>query len=186
MNLTTIELIGAFIGLVYIFLEYRASGWLWIAGIVMSLFYIYIFVESNCYAWAFTYLYYLGANVYGIVAWGKKHDDNSNIGISALPQKYFLRLLAIIILLTVVLTPVLLLFTDTIIPISESFSTALSVIGMWLLAKKYLQHWYVWMGVNAIYTIANLWIGLYYTSLLFFVFFIVSVMGLVRWRKLAG
>ena len=186
MPFPPIELIGAAIGLIYIFLEYRASWWLWIAGIAMSLFYIYIFYHENCYAWALTYLYYLGANVYGMVVWKRNSAENSYSGISNLPKKYYPKLLAIIFLLTPCIAFILIKFTPTVIPISEAFSTALSVVAMWLLAKKYLQHWYLWMVVNAIYAIANFWLGLYYSALLFAVFFVVSVLGLVRWRQLAG
>ena len=183
MNLYYIEIIGATIGLIYIFLEYRASWWLWVAGVVMSLFYIYIYVKVDCYAWALTYLYYLGANIYGIVVWKKNSDDNSNSGISNLPKKYYSLLSALTVCFTLLLFIIIYKYTSTKIPISESFSTALSVVGMWLLAKKYLQHWYVWIVVNAIYAIANLWLGLYFSALLFAVYFVVSVMGFVRWRK---
>ena len=186
MNIATIELIGASIGLVYVILEYRASWWLWIFGMVMSLFYIYIWAKVNCYAWAITYLYYLGANIYGIMVWKKNNAENSYSGISNLPKKYYPRCTTIVVLLTFLTFFILQRYTETLIPISESFTTALSVVGMWLLAKKYLQHWYVWMVVNAIYTIANFWLGLYFSSLLFAVYFVVSVLGLVRWRKLAG
>jgi nicotinamide mononucleotide transporter len=182
----TIELIGAIIGLLYIFLEYRASWWLWIAGIFMSLFYIYIFADAHCYAWALTYLYYLGANIYGIIAWKKNSSETSSSGISNLPKKYYLLLSALIVCFTLFFFIIIYRFTDSKIPISESFSTALSVIGMWLLAKKYLQHWHIWLVVNAIYAIANFWLGLYFSAILFAVFFIVSMLGLVRWRKLAA
>jgi nicotinamide mononucleotide transporter len=185
MSLPTIELIGAVIGLVYVILEYRASWWLWIAGMVMSLFYIYINAKISCYAWALTYLYYFGANIYGIILWKKNSNENSYSGISHLPKKYHLILSVLVICLTLILFFIIYKFTDSKIPISESFSTALSVIGMWLLAKKYLQHWYVWMVVNAIYAIAYLWLGLHFSALLFAVYFVVSVMGLVRWKKLA-
>ena len=186
LNFEQIELLGAVIGLTYVFLEYRASWWLWIAGMVMSLFYIYIFAKVNCYAWAFTYLYYLCANIYGIVVWKKNSAENSDSGISNLPKKYYAILASIICLSSVVIFFILKRYTDTQIPVSEAFSTALSVVGMWLLAKKYLQHWYMWLVVNAIYAIANLWLGLYFSSLLFAVYFVVSALGLVRWRKLAG
>lgn len=186
MSISTIELIGAIIGLVYVFLEYKASWWLWIAGMVMSLFYIHIYAQVNCYAWALTYLYYLGANIYGIVVWKRNSNENPYAGISHLPKKYYSKLLALTVLLTVFITLILIKFTDTQIPISESFSTALSVVAMWLLAKKYLQHWYLWMIVNAIYVIANFWMGLYFSAILFAVYFVVSVMGFVRWSKLAG
>jgi nicotinamide mononucleotide transporter len=185
-TLNSIELLGAAIGLAYIILEYRASWWLWIAGMVMSLFYIYIFAKVNCYAWALTYLYYLGANIYGILVWKRNNEDGATSGISNLPQKKYKQLIVLMVCLTLFIFVAIDRFTDTKIPVSESFSTALSVIGMWLLAKKYLQHWYVWMVVNAIYAIANVWLGLYFSALLFAVYFVVSVMGLVRWRKLAG
>jgi len=186
MNDLHIELIGAIIGLAYITLEYRASWWLWIAGMVMSLFYIYIFANAHCYAWAITYLYYLGANIYGIIVWKKNSAEDSSSGISNLPKKYVARLSGLTLLLTILIFIVISIYTDTNIPVSESFSTALSVIGMWLLAKKYLQHWVVWMTVNAIYAIANFYIGLYFSAVLFTVYFVVSVLGFIRWRKLAG
>jgi len=182
----SIEILGAIIGMAYVILEYRASWWLWIAGIVMSLFYIYIFAKVNCYAWALTYLYYLGANVYGIIIWKRSSADKFASGISNLPKKLYSKLFALTLLLTLVIYFIITRYTETQIPLSESFSTALSVIGMWILAKKYLQHWCVWMVVNALYAIANLWIGLYFTALLFVVYFVVSVMGFIRWRKLAG
>ena len=185
MPLPPIELLAAFIGLAYIILEYRASWWLWIAGIIMSLFYIYIFADVHCYAWALTYLYYLGANIYGIIVWKKNNEEESS-GISNLPKKYYPKLAAIVVLVTLFTFFILQKYTDTLIPVSESFTTALSVVAMWLLAKKYLQHWYFWLVVNAIYAIANWWLGLYFSSILFAIYFVVSVMGLVRWRKLAG
>ena len=186
MSISTLELFGAFIGLVYIVLEYRASWWLWIAGIIMSLLYIYIWAKVDCYAWALTYLYYLGANIYGIMVWKKNRAENSYSGISNLPKKYYPKIAAIVVIITLFSFFILQKYTNTKIPLSESFSTALSVVGMWLLAKKYLQHWYIWMVVNAIYAIANWGLELYFSSILFTVYFVVSMMGLVRWRKLAG
>ena len=181
-----IELLGAIIGLVFIFLEYRASSWLWVAGIIMSLFYIYIWYQADCLAWTLIYLYYLGANIYGVVVWLKNSNKNSDSGISNLPKKYYPILSIIIVLLTFIIFFVVYKFTDSKIPISESFSTALSVVGMWLLAKKYLQHWNIWMVVNPITALGSLYLGLYFSAALFTVYFVVSIMGFVHWRKLAG
>jgi len=184
--MNSIELLGAIIGLVFIFLEYRASSWLWIAGIVMSLFYIYIWYQADCLAWTLIYLYYLGANIYGLIVWMKNSGETSESGISNLPKKYYLLLSVIIVLLTPVIFIIVSRFTDTKIPISESFSAALSVVGMWLLAKKYLQHWNIWMIVNPVTALGSLYLGLYFSGGMFAVYTVVSVMGFVRWRKLAG
>jgi len=181
-----IELIAACIGLAYVILEYRASWWLWIVGMAMSLLYIYIFAKVNCYAWALTYLYYLGANIYGIIVWKKNSEEDTNSGICMLHRKYYSKLLGIVFLLTILIFFVLREYTESVIPLSEAFSTALSVVGMWLLAKKYLQHWYIWLIVNAIYTIGSFYQGLYFSAILFAVYYVVSLLGVVRWRKLAG
>ena len=186
MNISIIELFGAIIGLVFVILEYRASSWLWVAGIVMSLFYIYIWYQADCLAWTLIYVYYLGANIYGVVVWLKKNNKNSESGISNLPKKYYLPLSIIIVLFSCILYFVLKNYTKTEIPISESFSTALSVVGMWLLAKKYLQHWNIWMVVNPITALGSLYIGLYFTAILFAICFVISILGFVHWRKLAG
>jgi nicotinamide mononucleotide transporter len=128
----------------------------------------------------------LGANIYGIIVWKRNSAEDQFSGISNLPKKHYRLLSALTVCFTLLFFIIIYKFTDSKIPVSESFSTALSIVGMWLLAKKYLQHWYVWMVVNAIYAIANMWIGLHFSAILFAVYFVVSVMGLVRWRKLAG
>jgi nicotinamide mononucleotide transporter len=128
----------------------------------------------------------LGANIYGIVVWKKNSSDNYNSGISNLPKKYYFLLSIVVVVFTLILYYVLKEFTITRIPVSESFSTALSVVGMYLMAKKYLQHWNIWMIVNPITALGSLYLGLYFSAALFAIYFVISIMGLVRWRILAG
>jgi nicotinamide mononucleotide transporter len=151
----------------------------------MSLFYIYIFYREDCLAWALIYLYYLCANISGIAVWKKNNNENSNSGISNLPKKHYLPLSVILVSFSLFLYFILKEYTDTRIPVCESFSTALSVIGMYLLAKKYLQHWNIWLVVNPITALGSLYLGLYFSAILFAVYFLVSILGLVRWRKLS-
>jgi nicotinamide mononucleotide transporter len=186
MPISIIELLGAIIGVTFIILEYRASWWLWIAGIIMSLFYMYIFYNENCYAWTLIYLYFLGANIYGVIVWKKNSTASASSGITNLPRKYYPVLALLALLLTLFIYLVISNYTDTRIPVSESFTTALSVIGMWLLAKKYVQHWNIWMVVNPITALGSWWVGLHFIAFTFAVFFVVAAMGLVKWRKLAG
>jgi len=181
-----IEILGAIIGLTYIFLEYRASIYLWYAGIVMSLFYIYIFGSSHCYFWAGTYLYYLFADIYGIFIWKKrKHQSESPYeGI----KKFSLKLGIKITVICALLSGFLAIFAkkiipDSPIPIGEAISTVLSIVAMWLLAHKYVEQWILWIIVNLFYTILNIQIGLYFTAILFGIYTIVATLGYLKWRK---
>lgn len=186
-----IEIIGAVIGLIYLFLEYKASVWLWPVGIVMSLFYVGIFFHGKFYADAAIYLYYIGANTYGLLAWTRSRrrelpaesTDSSEIPITHTPKKQILPLAAIAIALWGLLYWILSTFTDSNVPLGDAFTTALSIVAMWMLAQKYLEQWMLWVVVNIVSTALYFWKGLYPTGILFIVYVIVAILGYFRWRK---
>ena len=186
-----IELIGAAIGLIYLFLEYKANVWLWPAGIVMSLFYVAIFFHGKFYADAAVYLYYIGANTYGLLKWTRSRRRNLTeegtateaLPITHVPKGQLLPLAAAAIALWGLLYWILGTFTDSPVPLGDAFTTAFSIVAMWMLAQKYLEQWLLWIVVNAVSTALYFWKGLYPTGVLFIVYVVVAVMGYFRWRK---
>lgn len=186
-----IEIIGAVIGLTYLFLEYKANVWLWPVGILMSLFYVVIFYHGKFYADAAIYLYYIGANTYGLAKWTRNRhnaltvEENSDeMTITHVPRKKILPLTLITIALWMVLYWILSTFTDSTVPLGDAFTTSLSIVAMWMLAQKYLEQWVLWIIVNIVSTILYFWKGLYPTGTLFIVYVIVAILGYFRWRKL--
>lgn len=186
---TIIEYIGVAIGFVYLILEYKASFWLWTAGIIMSLFYIVIFYQSKFYADAGIYAYYLGANIYGLLEWksnsksGNERDAAVEMPITHTPTNKILPLTLIGIAIWAVLWLLLCRLTDSPVPAGDSFTTALSVVAMYLLAKKHIEHWWLWVIVNLVSTILYAWKGLYPMAGFFFFYTFIAAMGYVRWRK---
>lgn len=183
-----IEIVGAAIALFYIYFEYKASMWLWYVGILMSLFYIVIFFQSKFYADAGIYLYNLGANIYGLWMW-KKHSsatdsaESSYEGVSKMPRKYWPVLAAISMVVWAGLFLLLKYCTDSPVPVGDSFTTALSLVAMWVLAHKYYDAWIFWIIVNFVSVGLYVWQGLYPTSIVFTVYAIMSIMGLYKWKK---
>ena len=185
-----IEIIGAVIGLTYLFLEYKANVWLWPVGILMSLFYVVIFFHGKFYADAAIYLYYIGANAYGLIQWTQSRkqtiEENgqaTELAITHVPIKRILPLVAITLILWIFLYGILKTVTDSPVPIGDAFTTAVSIVAMWMLAQKYLEQWLLWIVVNIVSTILYFWKGLYPTGILFIVYVIVAVLGYFRWRK---
>lgn len=183
-----IEIIGAFIGITYLILEYRASFYLWAVGIVMSLFYIYIFYEGKFYADMGIYFYYLGANIYGLILWRKnkiKTPDNPDYqGIIHVKKNTIIPMIVIFVFLQISLYLILSKLTDSPVPLGDSFTTALSIIAMWMMAKKNIEHWILWFVVNFVSTLLYFWKGLYPTAILFTVYTVVSVFGYFKWKRL--
>ena len=65
----TLEIIGTLVGLLYLWLEYKASIYLWIAGIIMPAIYIFVYYNAGLYADFGINIYYLGAAIYGWMMW---------------------------------------------------------------------------------------------------------------------
>jgi len=179
-----IEIIGALIGLLYLYLEYKASVYLWPVGIIMPLFYIYIFFISKFYADMSINIYYFLASVYGWIRWGKKTEESKELSISYTPMKRLIHLFLMFAALFAIISWVLIRFTDSPVPFGDSFTTALSIIAMWMLANKYIEQWVLWIVVNVVSCILFVWKGLYPTALLYVVYSIVPVFGYIKWKQL--
>lgn len=185
-----IEIIGAVIGLVYLYLEYKADVWLWPVGILMSLFYVVIFFHGKFYADAAIYLYYIGANTYGLFQWTRSrqkattgNDHPVERPITHVPTKRILPLAAVTLVLWMILYLILKTVTDSPIPLGDAFTTSVSIVAMWMLAQKYIEQWWLWIVVNIVSTVLYFWKGLYPTGVLFTVYVIVAILGYFRWKK---
>ncbi len=182
-----IEIIGACIGLLYLYLEYKANVWLWPVGIVMSLFYVVIFFYGKFYADAAVYLYYIGANVYGLIAWHNsqrmQQENKIEDNIIHTPKRQILPLALVSVVLWLLIFLVLHKFTDSPVPWGDAFTTSLSVVAMWMLAQKQLEQWLLWVVVNAVSLCLYVWKDLYPTAVLFAVYTAVAVMGYFKWKK---
>ena len=184
---TIIEYIGVAIGLAYLILEYKASFWLWPVGILMSLFYIVIFFQSKFYADAGIYTYYLGANLYGLIEWRrnsqKTAEKSIEMPITHTPKGKILPLTLIGLAIWAALWLLLSHLTDSPVPFGDSFTTALSVVAMYLLAKKHIEHWWLWVVVNLVSTGLYAWKGLYPMAGFFAFYTLIAALGYVRWRR---
>jgi len=73
--------------------------------------------------------------------------------------------------------------TDSPVPVWDGLIASLSVIATWMLTRKYIEQWYVWIFANAIAVAVYLASGLYPTVVLFFVYFVMAIIGLFKWRQ---
>lgn len=180
------EIVGACIGLIYLLLEYKANFWLWPVGIVMSLFYVIIFFQSHFYADAAVNMYYIGANVYGLALWKKNSgsaDAQESMKICRVSKSLWPKLVAVALVLWLVLFLILKCIPNSASPAGDGFTTALSVVAMWMLAQKYVEQWLFWIAVDMVSVALYLWKGLYPTAVLYSVYTVIAVLGYFKWRR---
>jgi nicotinamide mononucleotide transporter len=186
-TLTVLDVIGAAIGLVYLYLEYKASIYLWIVGIIMPAIYIFTFYKAGLYADVGMNVYYLLAAVYGWITWnlGKKHrQQDEEMPITRTAVKYILPCLIIFLLLWLLEAWTLIRFTNSTVPWMDAFVNALSVIGMWMLARKYVEQWLVWILVDVCSCGLYIYKGLPFTSTLYGLYVIIAIFGYFKWLRM--
>ena len=189
MSMNYLEIIGTVVGLIYLWLEYKASVYLWIASVIMPAFYIVIYYQAGLYADLGINVYYVIASVYGLVVWLKgRKQGNANevteIPISNTPTKLYLPLIGITCVLTVLIAQILLRYTDSNVPWADSFTTALSIVALWMLARKYTEQWLAWILVDVVSCVLYIYKDLYFTSGLYALYSLIAYFGFLKWKKM--
>lgn len=180
-----IEVFGALAGIIYVFLEIRQSIWLWPVGLITSAVYVWVFFASKFYADMALQTYYVVISVYGWYWWlkgGKKYDSDS-LPVTRLSMKLAGILLFIFLLLFAGIWYLLFNYTDSPVPIGDAFTTALSIVATWMLARKIIEHWLLWIVADFVSMGLYIYKGLYPTVILFAVYTIMAIVGYREWRK---
>lgn len=180
-----LEIAGSLIGLVYLYLEYRASAWLWAASIAMPAIYLVVYYQAGLYADLGISIYYILASVYGIICWMKGSAEASvtTLGISHTPWRLWGYLTLVWFILFVIIGLILSRLTDSTVPWPDAFTTSLSIIAMWMLAHKYLEQWIVWIVVDVASAMLYVYKELWFTGGLYLLYAIIAVFGYRKWRR---
>jgi nicotinamide mononucleotide transporter len=185
-SLRILDIVGTIVGLWYLWLEYRASINLWIVGIIMPAIYIFTYLEAKLYADFGLQIYYLLAAVYGWLSWrfGKQKNNNREVPVTHIPRKFLeLSMVAFLILWTLI-SGILYRFTDSIVPFYDGFINALSVVALWMLARKYVDQWLVWMVVDIVSCALYIYKGIPFTAGLYGIYSVIAFFGYRKWLKL--
>ena len=178
-----LQIVGVTLGFLYLWLEYRANIWVWVVGAIMPLVHGLLYLHSGIYADAAMQLYYVLAGLYGLIVWRRKKGDRVEVEIQHTPIKWVLSLVATYAVLHVVIYFVLTEYTDSRVPMFDSMSTALSIVAMWMLSRKLVEQWLVWLVVDAISVGLYLYKGIPITGCLYLVYCILAVVGYLRWLR---
>ncbi len=180
-----IEIIATLTGLIYLVYSVEGKIQLWLFGFITSTLYVYVFYTSGIYADMAINVYYVIISVYGWYHWkfpGKK--AKKDLPVSKVMLKTALILLAITLVLFLIIAKLLVNFTDSEIAWYDAFTTAFSITATWMLARKILEHWLVWIMVDLLSAILYIYKGLYPTVILFIIYTILAFVGYAQWLRL--
>jgi len=179
-----IEIVGAILSLIYLDLSIKQKVSLWFFGIISSVFYIVIFFQTKFYADMSLQFYYVFISIYGWLNWKRGNQGSGEeLPTTQLSKRLLLNLVVATGLIYIVYYLILSKFTDSTIPKADSLVGALSIVGTWMLARKLIENWLVWIVADALCVGLYIYKGLFPTAILFIVYTVMSVVGYWQWRK---
>lgn len=183
-----LQITGTVLGLIYLWMEYRADIRLWMVGLVMPIVHGILYFDKGLYADFSMQIYYILACIYGWLVWrgkSRKKDEQAPRKISHTPKSKYLQITGIYLLIHAAIYLFLEHATNSNVPFLDSFTTAMTIIGMWMLTQKYIEQWLIWIVVDIVT------VGLYFykelpiTAGLYTVYTIIAFFGYFRWRRMA-
>jgi nicotinamide mononucleotide transporter len=185
LSVNWIELTGAILGMIYIVLSIKQHIWTWPTGIATSILYIAVFFHSRFYAGMGLQVYYVIISLYGWYFWlkGKRPDQSKELPVSKLTSKYLIWSVIIFLFCFTVLNLILSRLTDSPVPVMDAFTTSLSIVATWMLARKILENWLCWIVADAAGIGLYIYKGLWPTTALFMVYTLMAGVGYYQWKK---
>lgn len=189
-----LQIAGLAIGLLYLWWEYHADARLWIASVIMPAISLWLYFRKGLYADFAINIYYLVIAVYGYVVWtrrGRRSEAPENTGHAKpeLPIRHInfptlIGCLCATALLWVLIWFVLSRFTNSTVPVTDAFTTALSIVAMWMLARKFIEQWLAWFVVDAVCVGLYIYKEIPFYAVLYGIYTAIALAGYRKWLRL--
>ncbi|MBP3259651.1 MAG: nicotinamide mononucleotide transporter [Prevotella sp.] len=182
-----LDILTTILGLFYIWLEYHASIWLWLFGIVMPALDIYLYWSHGLYGDAGMACYYTVAALYGFAVWkfGRKKSQTTDVmPITHMPLRLYLPAAVFFLLAWGATFYVLVTWTNSTVPMLDSFTNALSFVGLWALARKYIEQWWFWIVVDVVCCVLYVQKGIPFKAGLYGLYVVIAIAGYFKWKQI--
>jgi nicotinamide mononucleotide transporter len=183
--ITLLEWLGTITGALCVNLAAKENVLNWPIAIISVSIYIYIFYNAKLYGDTILQFYFLATCIYGWYYWtfGKTTNLAAERKVSTLSNKNWLVIIVLQIVLSVVVGYLLDIKTDTDVPYIDGFCTVGSFIAQYLLTRKILENWIIWIVVDIVYIPLYIHKNLLATAVLYFIFLFIAAKGYIDWNK---
>ncbi|ASU38473.1 transporter [Herbaspirillum sp. meg3] len=180
---TPLELISFVLAIMTVALNIRQNHWAWLFSILSSVLYGFVFINSRLYGDAGLQCVFVAVSVWGWYQWLRGGTEHQPLQVSRLNTRGVLWSAAAWLVGFGVLSVFLHRFTDTDVPHMDGFLTAGSLVGQFLLSRKKIENWLVWIAVDVLYVGLYLYKHLTLTAVLYGLFVLLAIAGWRAWRQ---
>ena len=179
---TALEWVAVTTGFICIYLAAKESIWNWPISIISVVSYGFLFFREAMYGDMTLQIYFLFTAFYGWYFWFTKKVTHHK-PVTKLPTKNWLLVIIFVLLLSIFLGWFMASYTNSTVPYADGFCTSVSFVAQFLLTRKILENWLLWVFVNICYVPLFIYKNLNLSALLYVVLVIIAFKGYLDWRK---
>lgn len=180
---TWLEFVAVILGILSVFFARNENIWTYPTGIVNVLIYVYLCFSAGLFADMGINVFYFIMSVYGWYNWSRRDENSRHVPISRLTTWQWVYNVALILGFFGLLWFILDNYTPSTVPMFDSFTTALFIIGMWLMARKKIENWLAWIAGDILVIPLFAYKGLVFTGFQYVVFTALAISGYIEWKK---
>lgn len=178
-----IEILAVVFTLLSVWLTTKRNVMSWPTGLLAVIFYSAVFWQSKLYADFGLQFIFFGQGIYGLFNWLYNREDNfhAKIGLMLPVQRIAWLMIGMWVYLVTAL--LLYFYTDASSPWVDSFVAVFSLVANWLLARRKIENWIIWIVLDMVYVILFASKGLYLSSSLYLILLVLAIKGFKEWKK---
>ena len=182
-NTSLIEFLAVVFGILSVWYARKEDILVFPTGMISVVLYIYICIGAKLYADMGINAFYFITSAYGWYTWTHQDGKTEQREISRTTKQEKIVIAFGLLSFYFSLHYILTHFTDSNVPVIDSITTSIFLIGMWLMARKKIENWSFWIIGDLISIPLYAYKGLVLTSIQFSLFLVLAIMGYTEWRK---
>lgn len=177
------QVLGFVTGAVCVYLAGRSNVWNYPIGIANNIILFLVFVTAGLYATAGLQIVFLLFGAHGWFRWTRRVEQDRGYVVRT-PRRAWPLLAVVGLVAFVVLLWMLTNFTDSLVAPADAATTAASLIAQYMLNRKWLESWVVWIVVDIAFVGLSVVAGLWVIAALYLLFIGLASLGLRNWSRL--
>ena len=183
--MSQLEWLAAALVLINVALVALRSVWNYPFALVAVSVYAVVFFEAKLYSDMLLQGFFFALNLYGWAVWMRAREDRG-VPVGWMTDRARLLWGVVTIIAWVVWSSLMHRYTDAVAPWIDGAIAMLSITAQWLLARRRVESWWLWILVDLIAVPLFAWRGLYATSIVYVILLGLSIDGLIQWRRAAA
>ncbi len=178
-----LELIAVLVGIVSVYLSTRENIWSWPTALVNVSLFFALFYRSGLYSDTGLQVVYFVLSIYGWYEWLYGGANRTAIAVSRTTRTTWLTLVGVGIVVWAALGSITSRLPGTALPYVDAATTTTSLLAQWMMTRKLLENWAVWIAVDVVYIGMFIFKGLYLTAFNYGIYLALAVLGYITWKR---